>query len=510
MLPTIAALAAVATVTYDMAGFGYANDTQQIASEACYASYISSVNGGESHIGLQTASSFDELQTSIRREVKVGFGVGVFKIGAEASYLRSVMDTEYSMSLNYYQYSSARVNVQLNGTSDNALSSFGGQMYGNGSNPNFRVVCGDNYLTSYEGGALLLMAINVVLADGEQKTVFSESVTGVEDIVTATAAVQKISEEKHLTGKVVMGAYQIGGSPNNLTQILSKDPAGNYYVLECQFTDMTACQDAANGLLNYATTDFSTQFNFNTAEGLAFLGDGFYTYQPASYVGVATTPTWVTADVTQARQSLAAALAEAEYYAQNFYPLYSSYAVPWNESSDLYATIKSGYVTSVANVASVLSYSNPEKGALGCFDTPDLCVDLAQSITSSLKNVSAAVEAVQQVQLVLPFGAAENNNFVELVWDGGAYRAHELPPATNGDAFKSIHSFSVSPTRLTYDAQYTSGKDTVQVKYNGTSTDGSHYNGTACHGTPGKSLSDCGILVAGWTQSPYFFTAYSH
>eukprot|EP01059_Diplonema_ambulator_P019837 TRINITY_DN334_c0_g2_i1.p1 TRINITY_DN334_c0_g2~~TRINITY_DN334_c0_g2_i1.p1 ORF type:complete len:532 (+),score=203.75 TRINITY_DN334_c0_g2_i1:52-1596(+) len=486
-----------------MAGYGYSSDTQQVSQQACYSAGIQTVNRESSHIELDTAMSFSDLEHAVRRSVDVGGGVGMFSVDAEASYLKAVQDKEYSLSLNYYQYTSASVSIQLNGTGLNGLTDFGAQMYANGTNPYFRVVCGDAYLTSYEEGALLMLSINVVMSCKEEVAEFRTAISaGLDDIVSATDAVTKITAQRSFSGRVEMSAFQAGGKPENLAGILSKDSSQQYYVLTCSFGNMADCQQAANGLLTYATQNFSTQFSFDPNQGLSYLGEGFYTYEPAQYIGLTMPPSLVTPQVTTARQNLATALRENEYYLQSLYPLTASYAVEWDQSSDTFRNITSAYKTADGNLDIILGYNNPEQGAKGCFDLPDQCVALSQSIIAALKPVTPYLGFLPGIQYVLPV------EYCAFYPNGAGYGAAPLPPQSDGSHFKTLETLTLNSTYFSYYVDYTDekGKTTYNDWFTGTSANGSSYSGVECRQKDGDSKSKtCANQTYTQQQSGYFF-----
>eukprot|EP01059_Diplonema_ambulator_P019839 TRINITY_DN334_c0_g2_i3.p1 TRINITY_DN334_c0_g2~~TRINITY_DN334_c0_g2_i3.p1 ORF type:complete len:542 (+),score=217.08 TRINITY_DN334_c0_g2_i3:52-1626(+) len=496
-----------------MAGYGYSSDTQQVSQQACYSAGIQTVNRESSHIELDTAMSFSDLEHAVRRSVDVGGGVGMFSVDAEASYLKAVQDKEYSLSLNYYQYTSASVSIQLNGTGLNGLTDFGAQMYANGTNPYFRVVCGDAYLTSYEEGALLMLSINVVMSCKEEVAEFRTAISaGLDDIVSATDAVTKITAQRSFSGRVEMSAFQAGGKPENLAGILSKDSSQQYYVLTCSFGNMADCQQAANGLLTYATQNFSTQFSFDPNQGLSYLGEGFYTYEPAQYIGLTMPPSLVTPQVTTARQNLATALRENEYYLQSLYPLTASYAVEWDQSSDTFRNITSAYKTADGNLDIILGYNNPEQGAKGCFDLPDQCVALSQNIIASLAPVTPYLGFLPGIQYILPVGVRTADDMLAAFYPNGVgYDAAALPPPANEDHFENLVSVTLNSTYLSYFINYIGAGGKHGVTWNNwfsgpSTTNGYNYTGQSCYEKPGDSKSEaCSTQTFTRQQSGYFF-----
>ena len=176
-------------------------------------------------------------------------------------------------------------------------------------------MCGDKYVSSYSQGALLTMSINISFRSHCEKTEFEAKATGkYGDIVSASAGIQKIATQYKIEGSVSIQAYQKGGEPNQLANILSKDASGDYYALTCSLEAMDNFTKAASGLLDYAKNDFSTQFSFENNTGLTPLGIGFIKYMPIEYIGLAPTATLVTDDVIATRKELTKSLDEAKYY----------------------------------------------------------------------------------------------------------------------------------------------------------------------------------------------------
>ena len=72
-----------------------------------------------------------------------------------------MMDKSYSMSLNYYSYYTNKVSLNISGFGTDALTADGKDLYHDGANPYFGIICGDHYISSYQEGALLTMGMNL-------------------------------------------------------------------------------------------------------------------------------------------------------------------------------------------------------------------------------------------------------------------------------------------------------------------------------------------------------------
>lgn len=184
-----------------------------------------------------------------------------------------------------------------------------------------------------------------------------------------------------------MQAYQTGGTPSSLANILSKDSTGEYYVLSCSFSDMTACISAASGMLTYAQNDFQKQFSLTSGTNLAPLGLGFTEYQPIMYVGITPPTSFVTSDVKTDRENLGKALKENLFYQNIIGQFVNSYPAEWELGSKIFDSVRDSYNQAKINVAALMSPGNSQQGAAGCWDTPNTCSTLASSIMGQVKPI---------------------------------------------------------------------------------------------------------------------------
>lgn len=78
------------------------------------------------------------------------------------------------------------------------------------------------------------MNLNVDFTSSFEKKRFEKD-TGIHfgSIVNITNAVQKYALDNKLDGQVSVLAYQVGGDPSKLGDLLHKDANGTYYVISC-------------------------------------------------------------------------------------------------------------------------------------------------------------------------------------------------------------------------------------------------------------------------------------
>ena len=98
-------------------------------------------------------------------------------------------------------------------------------------------------------------------------------------IFSMTVSISHTFQKEHIHGTISLHAFQLGGNPSALQNILSEGHHGQYYTLECNTQDMKDCTKAAKGLMTYAEKDFPAQFDLSKRANLTPLGLGWAEYQ---------------------------------------------------------------------------------------------------------------------------------------------------------------------------------------------------------------------------------------
>lgn len=492
------------------AGSGYSSDSQQIAPQACFNVASSPASGQQSYAQLGAAMYFSDIQNSLKIDVSTKGGVGMFSASAEASYMRSMEDKDYSLSLNYFTYALETVSVNLAGYGLQALNSFGQEAYNNGNNPYFGLLCGDNYLTSFDQGAMLIMGINIEFDSHQAKQQFSAAASGgFGDIFSASASISKIASQYNLQGSVSMQAYQIGGNPAELSNILSKSSNGDYYALSCDINNINNCQMAASGMLDYAKYNFTTQISFANNKGLTPLGLGYVEYLPIDYLGLHT-QSLVNQTVKDDRLQLAEALIENQYYVQKFHELVETYPVEWDTTSSIYQTSQNLYQQAQNNVNSIMSPNNPDQGALGCFDTPDQCNSITQNIQASLVPINGSdLGYLSQVMYYYDVPTRTGNFIYPNGDSNNSWSFFASNP--NSNLVQQIDYCLITPAIYNFHYLETTNPphDTISdwYTYNGTSADGGlTYSGSYIDNTENRQW---GSAPADRYDNPFYFEAYN-
>lgn len=504
------------------AGFGYSSDMEQTAPIACYNT-THSASGEQEILALSNAMSYSDFLKTVRSSFRGSGGIGSFSFKARAKFFRSLESKSYSMSLNYASVLYQNVNVQPAGYGLQALNSFGQSAYDNGQNKLFGIVCGDKYYDNYAQGAELFLAIKLQFNSESQKQTFeAKAKGGFGNIFKASAKIQKVATENHIAGNMELEAYQAGGDSTQLGKILNNAPDGKYYALTCNLDNLTACENAAQGLVTYGSATFPAQVSFTgSGKGLNPLGEGFASSVSISKVGLQVPASLVTPQIKQDRQTLGEELLENQYYQDKLGALVNHYPVAWDEQSNTYKSAGKYYNRAKNNVDTLL---NPETGGLACYTEPQQCPTIYSNIQAELKPISysndlngflSKLKSEHIFNIVIPNGkggANKSNGIIYPIGNGkwGFYDDPSLiiPGYCDVDITKIVTQPIITPTSFdaTFDFRDHIYHGNIQGKYELTSTDGGkEYNGKVYGWW--NTWSPIGPQPS--SSNPYYFTAYS-
>jgi len=153
---------------------------------------------------------------------------------------------------------------------------------------------------------------------------------------------------------------------------------------------MQTCVKAAASLLEYASTSYPNQFDYYNNRGLVPIGLSKTARDPIYYIGLKPAASFVTPDVEKARIELAHMLDEADYYYDKTQQLTKGYPIDWDQNSALYQKVSALANKAEANHNLLINKNDPNEGALGCWNTPDRCMELYNKIVSRITHFTAA------------------------------------------------------------------------------------------------------------------------
>ncbi|AIT10129.1 hypothetical protein LO80_09195 [Candidatus Francisella endociliophora] len=371
-------------------GSGYSSDAQTLGQQICFAFTDTDKSAGEAVFDLDSVYSFKEIENKFAAGASASAGIGAFGGGFAIDYLKAMKDTDLSYSLNYFNYATNKVRVNLD-LSEGGLTPIGDTLYNNVFDK-FGVSCGNEIITAYQTGAMLLFGINLKFHNhSDLETFKAKAHASFGNIFNASGYIEKIARENNIDGKVSISAYQIGGKPERLAEILSKDPdKGGYYALTCSMQNMDRCIKAAEGVLDYAgskethaTDGFSKQYDLSKDENLEPFGIAFADTMDIELIGLDEPDTLVTPQVKEARKKLENDLKENEYYKEHLGAIINGYPVKLDDQYK--EKLEDLYTKADDNVNTL---TNPVSGGIQCFTKPYKCISVAQDLESKLKPIT--------------------------------------------------------------------------------------------------------------------------
>jgi hypothetical protein len=181
------------------AGVGYAYDTAMMAQSKCF-NFDSSTRGPQSadlHVG--EAVSTEYLSSLIGEGGGGTVGYNGFSVSGAASYLKAHEETEKSYSLHYfYKLHYDRI-VKYPLATSLLLNETGKRIYNNGNNPEFRILCGDRLVDSWEEGAIVISTVKFDFNSSEDKKTFTQEVgAGLTDLAKIGTTFTQIAINKKI------------------------------------------------------------------------------------------------------------------------------------------------------------------------------------------------------------------------------------------------------------------------------------------------------------------------
>ena len=120
---------------------------------------ISSKSNAQSTLRINEGSSYRDISGTLGIDVEAKIGFALFSVGASFSYMRSIRDTDTTFSISYFHLIEREVSLKFD--SSGVLNDVGKMIYQDGKNPMFRLICGDQIITSYRQRASLLFTFHL-------------------------------------------------------------------------------------------------------------------------------------------------------------------------------------------------------------------------------------------------------------------------------------------------------------------------------------------------------------
>jgi len=201
-------------------GMGFSTDNQQVASTACYNPITTTRGNQSSTLRFDQSSDYNSLLDTFDIKAEIKGGYAGFGGNAEGKYFKSIQEDAYSYSISYYQRVIQTVSFSYSYHPDTILNTTGKDIYNNGSNPMFRLFCGDYLLRSYNEGAGLIFTFKLIFNSKEEKTKFGAGIgANYGGFIGASTNIEKTATALQTRGRVQVTAYQFGGDPTQLSRV---------------------------------------------------------------------------------------------------------------------------------------------------------------------------------------------------------------------------------------------------------------------------------------------------
>ena len=152
--------------------YGYSNDVGGLGTKKCWNTLETRDMKMKGFKSIEDSVTHKQLSKILKLDMGPGSS---FSWEPYAHYMRHMEDSVFSQSFNYYKIAYDTVSVDLAGSGVDALNDYGKDMYVNAGNYDyFGVQCGDNYVTHYKDGAMLLYGINVEFESIQEKKLYQD------------------------------------------------------------------------------------------------------------------------------------------------------------------------------------------------------------------------------------------------------------------------------------------------------------------------------------------------
>ncbi len=362
-------------------GYGYSSETQKLSAALCYNVDIETVHS-ENKLDLSNAMSYSQLLNNLNIHTREEKDYVFFSKTKTSSYLKSIKDTEESLTLNFVVSLSGIFEVKPKGQGILSLNDLGKGVYENDYN-NFGLICGDYYITGFTQGARLNMGLTIFFKNHSEKESKEEHIrkSFVFGLFRSASDTQKLIYDNSVGKGIKITAFQVGGEPVHLSKILPIDPSGDFYSLSCDNNHRQDCVTAAHNVIDYIKNDFSKQVSLNPPKGLKLLDVGFQA-NPISMLGLDIPTSLLTSEVLEARNELTEEQSKYSQYANKVSEAINHYPSSWDKNNKFYSSMEK-LAESSKNSLQLLNNSIKT-----CIDEPGKCINTKNDIMSKVALIT--------------------------------------------------------------------------------------------------------------------------
>lgn len=443
-------------------GQGWSSDNDSPVAK-CLIGAIDHVGTPSGSLTLDTRYSYHDVLKQMNLSVDGRVSLLGFSLNANAKYANMLRDTALSSSF-IYQASVLLKNRQFEVPNDRNPLTWIGQQYFN--HPvKFRKFCGDQFITQQKIGGSLYVAIKFYFHNMEKKKSFDQfAKASFGNFISIEQNLSKLSKDIKQDGSVSVIAFQIGGDPTKLGQILGSPDGKTASVLTCHLNNVSACEATMGQVLNYASQNSRGNFpnQFNDANPNHAIGPGVIENELQDYgvvIPIEHSPSLVTPDIRNARKKLSSLYEKAIGIDNTLENLQQH---PWPLSQNYISIINKDKVVSEKNLSKIR-----EAGKTCYLDDLNDCVEGAKAIDQQLSVVD-----VQKVGTIY-YGETPGGNFTDFY----LYPYNDNQVAMFNKRFAANYAYPINVQ--TFNARQISISNNDIIRLSATSTNqGKTYQGT--------------------------------
>lgn len=289
-------------------GQGWSSDNNVLVGQ-CLLGSINHIGTPYGSLTLDTLYHYDEFLNQMNLKIDGNFSLLGFKAGLSSEYENFLKDTKYSQTLIYRAIILLKNRHFMLPNKPYPLTWFGKQYINDPKS--FRLHCGDQFVAEQQIGGALYVIVKFNFLDQQTKLKFNNELhASFQSLANLTINLKNLSQSFRSNGDISLMAFQIGGDPTKLGNILGGDlQSKTAAVLDCALSNLDACYRSLNLILIYASqpgaNNFPSQFSVDDESSLVGPGIIKNIYQSYDTVlPIPATTSLVTSEVFEARRWL--------------------------------------------------------------------------------------------------------------------------------------------------------------------------------------------------------------
>jgi hypothetical protein len=256
-------------------GEGWSSDNEAPVGQ-CLVGTVGHVGTPSGSVAMDTVYSYNDVMDQLNFKFDGNFSVPGFKLDASANYAYLLKDTDYSQTFIYRAYINLK-NRHFDITTEKSPLTWIGQQYANDPVA-FRAYCGDKFISEQKIGGVFYVAVKFLFHSAQEKSEFNSALkVAFASLASLNSSLSKAAEIVKFDGDVSVLAFQMGGDPAKLGQILgATSGASQAPLLSCELKNLEACKQMINQILIYASQPGAGNFpgQFAEDDSQALVGPG--------------------------------------------------------------------------------------------------------------------------------------------------------------------------------------------------------------------------------------------